>query len=133
MFSIDLQGICSGRWKHAFIYLFIYFNRGRISPTVGRIFKLSLDATFVSQQQGKENSISPSVSGYLTMHTSITLDTYRVLLSGNSFKHKQCAIVTFGSRKKEFSECFLLHVIHAHNAVTLQKFSTGKMPNRRFF
>lgn len=115
----------------AFIYLFIYFGRGRISPTVARIFKLSLDSTFVTQRQVKESSISPSISGYFTMHTSITLYVYTVLLSGNYVKHEQCA--TFGRRKKEFWECFLLHAIHAHNAVTLQKFSTGKMPNSRFF
>lgn len=117
----------------AFLYFFIYFVRGRISPTVVRIFKLSLDATFVTQQQVKENSNPPSVSGYLTMHTSVVLDVYRALVSGSSLKHKQCAIVTLGSRKSEFSEYFLLHVIHTHNAVTLQKFSTGKMLNSRFF
>lgn len=116
-----------------FIYLFIYFGKGRIPPTVGRIFKLSLDATFVTQQKVKKKSISSSISGYFTTHTSATLFTSGVLLSGTSFRHKQCVVVTFGSRKKDFSECFLLHIIHAHNAVTLQKFSAGKMPNSRFF
>lgn len=45
-------------------------------------------------------------------------------------KKKSQKKATFGNRKKEVRECFLLHVLHAHNAVTLQKFSAGKMPNR---
>lgn len=109
-------------WElEAFIYLFIHFGRGRVSPTVGRIFKLSLDATFTTlfttAREGEE---------YFTFHQWLSYNAHIVYFSrdfiSDTFSKLQLCLVAERKSSVSVSFCmFYMNIMQLPSRISVQE------------